>query len=1180
MAKEKKKQQWLRESEELKTRLQKAEDALDTARKDNINELKESRLAALNLMEDAQVSRQQAESLNIELQKEIQEHKLTEEALVWNSRRNELLSETASELLQSEAPKDIIDQLCRQVMDFLDCHVFFNYLVEQQEGRLHLHACTGINKKSQRGLEWLDFGQTICGSVALERHRIVAEDIKNSSDERTVLLRAFGIQAFCCHPLIIQNRLIGILAFGTRSRPQFEPDEVEVMKSFTDLVAMALYRIKIEEQIKNVAKFPIENPYPVLRIKKDGTILYSNTAGQVVLKEWNCEIGQKVSSEWLGKVKNSMRYGRLVTENIKCGQSIYSIAITPVVDGGYVNLYGRDITIQEQIKEELRRTNEELDNKVRERTRDLAQTIAILQKEIKDRITAQTTLRERTKVLDAFFAHSITPLVILDNKFNFIRANQAYAEACQKEIDEFEGRNHFELYPDEENEKIFKEVVKTKKPFQTFAKPFTYPDHPEWGMTYWNWSLVPILDRDEKVEFLVFSLVDVTKRKQAELALQESEEKYRSLVEFSPESVCALVDEKVVFINVAGMKLLKAKSLEDVIGKSMWDFIHPDSVDLAQSDMKMILETNRKVIPRDIKLNLLDGSVGEVETSATSVIHQGKPGILVMFHDISERKIAEGRKNVVDSLLDLFAHQTSRQEYLDAVVNIIRNWSGCECVGIRLKDVDGYIPYESHTGFSDDFLTLENMLSLKSDICLCCRAVMRTPEPQDVPLLTERGSIRTNNAVEFIKKLPKNVRNRYRGNCMKFGFASLAVIPIHYRENVGAIHLADMEANKVSLENVEFLEDMASLIGEAIHRFNVENNLRKNEKRLLEAQKLAHLGNWEWDIKRNRLWWSDEVYRIFGLEPKLFGITFDDFLSYIHPEDRKLVQESLNQAFLESREYSIDYRVVRPNGSERIINEKAEVTCDASGRKPIKMAGTVYDITEQKRAEEEIRENQRELRALSAELQLVEEQERRKIAQDLHDSIGQILAFSGRELKHLQKSVSERAAKTLEEISDQLDLAVTQTRSLSFDLSPSILYDLGFEVAIEDLVDRISQERNMQCTFKNCSLPKPLADEVKVLLYRSVRELLLNAAKYSEAEHVNVSLLRSSSDIYIKVEDDGKGFDVSILENSSTRRKGFGIFSIRERLNHIGGRLKIESADREGTRAVLIAPLDIEDENQ
>ncbi|MEJ2649761.1 MAG: PAS domain S-box protein, partial [Sedimentisphaerales bacterium] len=686
---------------------------------ENYDELRKSRQATLNLMEDEQVSRQEVEKLNAELQKEIDDHKLTEEALVWNSRRNELLSETASELLKSEAPKDIIDQLCRQVMDFLDCQVFFNYLVGEEMGRLHLNACAGVNKKQERKIEWLDFGQFICGSVARDRERIVVEDINNSSDARVQLLKASGIQAYCCHPLIIQNRLIGTLAFGTRSRPGFEPDEIEVMKSFSNLIAMALYRIETEKQIKNVAKFPIEDPYPVLRIRSDGTIVYSNTAGWAVLQEWDREIEQKVPAGWFDRVKNSLRYNRLVTENIKCGNSVFSIAIAPIVDGGYVNLYGRDITIQEQIKEELRKTNEELDNKVQERTRDLAQTIAILQKEIKDRITAQVTLKERTKVLDAFFAHTITPLVILDNKFNFIRTNQAYADACQKEMDEFAGHSHFEFYPDEENERIFKEVVKTKKPYQTFARAFKYPDHPEWGTTYWDWSLVPILDKDEKVEFLVFSLLDVTKRKQAELALLESEEKYRSLVELSPESVCLLIGEKIEFVNPAALRLVKAKESKEVLGKSLWDFVHADSMEIARKDVNLLLQGSHRVPQREIKLNLLDGSTTEIETSVSSVIHQGKGGILIMFHDISERKRAESRRDVVNSLLDLFAHQTSRQEYLDAVVDIIQDWSRCANVGIRLKDEDGYIPYEAFTGFSHDFLALENRLSLKSDACLC-----------------------------------------------------------------------------------------------------------------------------------------------------------------------------------------------------------------------------------------------------------------------------------------------------------------------------------------------------------------------------------------------------------------------------------------------------------------------------
>lgn len=122
--------------------------------------------------------------------------------------------------------------------------------------------------------------------------------------------------------------------------------------------------------------------------------------------------------------------------------------------------------------------------------------------------------------LDAFFEHTVNPLVFMDKDFNFIRVNTAYAKSCQRDASEFPGRSYFEFYPDKENEKIFKKVVKTKTPFQIFAKPFIFPDHPKWGVTYWDWTLVPILDKAGNVELLVFSLNDVTERKNSEEKLR------------------------------------------------------------------------------------------------------------------------------------------------------------------------------------------------------------------------------------------------------------------------------------------------------------------------------------------------------------------------------------------------------------------------------------------------------------------------------------------------------------------------------------------------------------------------------------------------------------------------------------------------------------------------------------
>ena len=548
--------------------------------------------------------------------------------------------------------------------------------------------------------------------------------------------------------------------------------------------------------------------------------------------------------------------------------------------------------------------------------------------------------------------------------------------------------------------------------------------------------------------------------------------------------------------------------------------------------------------------------------------------------EITARRRTENRMRITNVLLELFAQKTSRKEYLDSVVNAIGDWSGCRCVGIRLTNSDGYIPFESCTGFSDQFLAQENMLSLDTDACLCIRAITQQKQSQDIPLATPRGSFRSDNTLEFINKLAPKYKSLYRGICMKHGFKSLAVIPIRYRDHIlGAIHIADTKANLVPLEKVELLENMAMLIGEAVHRFNVEHSLRSSESRLSEAQRIAHLGNWELEIATGALWWSDEVYRIFGRKTQEFAATYEAFLSCVHPGDRELVKEAVNRALYKDQQYDIDHKVVRPDGSECVVHEHAEVVYDEN-HNPVRMIGTVLDVTEQKEAEKRILDNQAQLRALAAQLQLVEEQERRRLARDLHDSIGQILAFSTMTLRALQKTSAEQTAQSLEEVSKQLDVAIQQARTLSFNLSPSVLYDFGLEVAVEDLVDTFAKERKIRCGFKNCRMPKPLTDEVKILLYRSVRELLINAAKHADASVVKVSLLRSSSDIYIMVEDDGRGLDVTTLNARSRMSKGFGIFSIRERLNHIGGQLKIESAAGKGTKVTLIAPLNLEEDEK
>jgi PAS domain S-box-containing protein len=168
------------------------------------------------------------------------------------SKRNEILllvADTARMLLSSETPERITQRICERVMVFLGGDAFFNYLIEAGSQRMHLNAWAGIPEARAREIEWLESGKAVCGCVARDGCRIIAEDIGTSSDERTSLVRSLGIQAYVCHPLVYQGRTLGTLSFGTRARPRFTSDEIDLMRTIADLVATAMARKQAEDAV-------------------------------------------------------------------------------------------------------------------------------------------------------------------------------------------------------------------------------------------------------------------------------------------------------------------------------------------------------------------------------------------------------------------------------------------------------------------------------------------------------------------------------------------------------------------------------------------------------------------------------------------------------------------------------------------------------------------------------------------------------------------------------------------------------------------------------------------------------------------------------------------------------------------------------------------------------------------
>jgi PAS domain S-box-containing protein len=344
-------------------------------------------------------------------------------------------------------------------------------------------------------------------------------------------------------------------------------------------------------------------------------------------------------------------------------------------------------------EDDLRKSRDELEKRVAERTGELAQAVEKLQREVVERQRAEQALFEKSRILDAFFASSVNPMVILDRDFNFIRVNEAYAKACQKDVSEFPGHNHFEFYPNYENEQIFRQVLKSKVPFQAQAKPFIFPDHPEWGFTYWDWNLSPILGPMGEVEFFVFALKDVTDRTLAMDQIKQKEELLRNVLEILPVGVWIV--DKTGRIGQGNQTAREIWAGAEYVGldqygeyKGWWadtgKKIEPEEWAAARAITKGETSLNEEV-----EIECFDGSHKIIFNSAVPFRNNAQEitGAIIINQDITARRRGEASRREQAALLEL-AHDAIFDCSLDGKIlfwnhgaEVIYGWSKEEALG-------------------------------------------------------------------------------------------------------------------------------------------------------------------------------------------------------------------------------------------------------------------------------------------------------------------------------------------------------------------------------------------------------------------------------------------------------------------------------------------------------------------
>jgi PAS domain S-box-containing protein len=372
-----------------------------------------------------------------------------------------------------------------------------------------------------------------------------------------------------------------------------------------------------------------------------------------------------------------------------------------------------------------------------------------------------------------------------------------------------------------------------------------------------------------------------------------------------------------------------------------------------------------------------------------------------------------------------------------------------------------------------------------------------------------------------------------------------------------------------------------------------ERRLQEKEELLRTAMAAGAMGAWDFDLETQQIRWDAKQSELFGRPPHQSPADAEDFYRLVYPQDVAKVKEATLSAIKTGR-FSEEFRIVLPDGRIRWIVGHGATVSDRQGRL-VRMVGVNYDITERKEtqarierfAEElesqviertrELEGSQKRLRALATELNLAEQRERRRLAAELHDHLQQTLV-----LGKLKLGQGKRLARELPACADlmhQLDgvfsEALQYTRSLVADLSPSVLRDHGLPAGLKWLGDYM-QKHDVTVTVQVPNEDIRLPEDQVVLLFQSVRELLINSSKYAGTGEATVTLQQREERLLIVVRDDGAGFDLAAVperNDVSPLSSKFGLFSIRERMKALGGWFDLQSAPGQGTTATLILPL-------
>jgi len=633
-----------------------------------------------------------------------------------------------------------------------------------------------------------------------------------------------------------------------------------------------------------------------------------------------------------------------------------------------------------------------------------------------------------------------------------------------------------------------------------------------------------------------------------EPAVHETNERYRRLVELSPDGIFVSEGTRIVFVNPAAVRLFGASTAEQVMGRSSFDLFHPDSHALIRERIGKLI-SGQAVQPTDMKIVRLDGGTIDVAVTGAQLENPGRRIIQVHIRDITDRKRTEAALRESEERLSL-AFAGAQEGVWDWNLE-----TGAVVYSTRWKEMLGY---------ADD--EIEPHLS----------AWERLLHPDDKPLAHRLN--------ESVMRGARTYEGEFR---------------LRHRDG----HYVDVLSRGCPVPH-EPGGPVVRIVGthfDLTERKRAEAALRESEERLTLAFAGAQEGVWDWNLETGAVVYSARWKQMLGYSEDEIEPHVSAWERLLHPDDMPRARQVHEGVIRGNPTYEGEFRLRHKSGHYIHVLSRGLPVRPEPGGPVVRIVGTHFDLTERKHAEEALRRAHEELEArvrertaelaranaslreemsereraerarteLLARLVFAQEDERRRIAREMHDQFGEQLTALGRRIQLLKDACADQPelslqVDALESVAQQLDRDVDH---LVWELRPTALDDLGLRAALANYVQDWSKRVSISAELHTFGLlDDRLGSDAETTLYRIAQEALTNVAKHSRAENVDVILERRSDHVVLIIEDDGVGFDPL---DESTAPQGFGLLGMQERAALVGATIQIESAVGKGTTVLV-----------